>query len=380
MAEKRCFYEVLGVERTASAEELKKAYRALALKYHPDRNSGDEEAAHKFKEVAEAYAVLGDADKRQVYDRYGHAGLSGMSMPDMSSMDSIFDMFGDMFGGIFGGGGGRRRRGPRAGNSLHLMLDITLIEAARGAKKSVTVPRKETCPDCSGSGAKAGSRPSPCRQCGGHGVVQLSQGFFRVQQTCRACMGHGQVITDPCAGCNGAGRVSVKRTIEVRVPAGVASGMEDVYRGEGEAGEPGGPRGDLIVEFRVREHPFFRRDGDHLVCQVPVTFSQAALGGDIEVPTLDGPITHSLPRGVQSGEAVRIPGKGMPNLRSGRKGDLYVVVTVETPRNLTKRQEELFRELAEIDKKQVSPERKSFFEKIREFFSSKEASEAAETE
>lgn len=374
MAQQRCFYEILSVERTSSAEDIKKAYRTLAMKYHPDRNSGDEEAGHKFKEVAEAYAVLSDVEKRQIYDRYGHAGLSGMAMPDTGSMDSVLDLFDNMFGGIFGGG--RRRRGPRAGSSLHLVLEISLAEAARGGTKNITVPRKETCPDCTGSGAKPGSRPSTCKQCGGHGVVQLSQGFFRVQQTCRACGGHGSVIIDPCAACHGEGRVEIKRSIDVRIPAGVASGMEDVYRGEGEAGQPGAPRGDLVVEFRVRDHPFFKRDGDHLVCQVPITFSQAALGGEIEVPSLEGRVLHNLQRGIQSGEAVRISGKGMPNLRSGRRGDLYVVVVVETPKNLTKRQEELLRELAEIDKKQVSPERKSFFEKIREYFAGKEASES----
>jgi len=375
MAQQRCFYETLSVERTASAEEIKKAYRSLAMKYHPDRNAGDDEAAHKFKEVAEAYAVLSDTEKRQVYDRYGHAGLSGMGMPDMSSAESVQDIFGELFGGIFGGGG-RRRRGPRSGNSLHLVLDITLAEAARGVTKTVTVPRKETCPDCSGSGAKPGTRTSQCKQCNGQGVVLTNQGFFRVQQTCRACSGSGAVITDPCATCHGGGRVSIKRTIDIRVPPGVGTGMQDEYRGEGEAGEPGAPRGDLIVEFRIREHPLFKRDGDHLVCQVPITFSQAALGGEIEVPTLEGPATHNLQRGVQSGEAVRISGKGMPNIRSGKRGDLYVVVVVETPRNLTRRQEELLRELAEIEKKHVSAERKSFFEKIREFFSPKEASES----
>ena len=244
-------------------------------------------------------------------------------------------------------------------------------EAAKGCKKTVTIPRKEQCPDCSGSGCKKGSKPGQCRQCKGHGVVLMNQGFFRIQQTCRACGGSGTIITDPCPTCVGRGRISVKRTLEVAIPGGVFSGARLPVRGEGEAGAPGAPRGDLYIEIQVREHRIFHRKDEHLICEVPVTFSQAALGAEIDIPTLDGVIKHNLDRGIQSGEHFRIPGKGMPNLRNGRTGDLLVVIKVETPKNLIKRQEELFRELAEIDKKHVSAERKGFVEKLKELLTGK---------
>jgi molecular chaperone DnaJ len=365
MAMKRDYYEILSVTKDADGEEIKRAYRKLAMQYHPDRNSGDEEAAARFKEAAEAYDVLSSPDKRQRYDRYGHAGLEGMGIPDFGNAQSIFDQFADLFGDFFGGGG---RRGPQAGRSLGMELELELLEAAKGCRKTVTIPREENCSDCGGTGARRGTSPATCRACGGHGVVIRSQGFFRMQQTCRGCGGRGVVITDPCPTCHGRGRVVARRTLEVNVPPGVDNGMRIPLRGEGEAGQPGAPRGDLVLEIHVREHSIFKREGDHLVCQVPLTVSQAALGGEIQVPTLDGPINHTLKRGIQSGEAVRIPGKGVPNVRSKRPGDLVVVVMVETPRNLTKRQEELFRELAEIDQKHVSPQRKSFFEKLKDLF------------
>jgi molecular chaperone DnaJ len=371
MSTKRDFYEVLGVAKTATEEELKKAYRVLAMKYHPDRNPHDEQAAARFKECAEAYAVLTDAQKRQIYDRYGHAGLNGMGgMPDFGNAQSIFDTLGDLFGDFFGGGG-RRSRGPQAGDDLLLRVELDLLEAAKGCTKSVTIPRKEVCPDCSGTGCKRGTNPAQCRQCRGQGVVLVNQGFFRIQQTCRACGGSGAIITDPCASCVGRGRISVKRTLEIGIPAGVYSGLRLPVRGEGEAGAPGAPRGDLYVDVQVREHSIFHRKDDHLICEIPVTFSQAALGAEIDVPTLDGVVGHTLSRGIQSDEHFRIPGKGMPSLRTGRFGDLLVVVKVETPHQLTKRQEELFRELAEIDKKHVSAQRKSFFEKVKELFKGK---------
>jgi molecular chaperone DnaJ len=374
MAEKRCYYEILGVRREVSDDELKKAYRGLAMQYHPDRNSGDEEAAQRFKEVAEAYAVLSDSQKRQAYDRYGHAGLNGMPMPDFNSTDSIFDVLGDLFGGMFGGG---RQRGPRQGQNIGFELELDLREAARGCKKSVTIPREENCGECAGNGCRRGSNPAPCRHCRGQGVVLTNQGFFRIQQTCRGCGGRGFIITDPCAACHGRGRVTVRRTLDVNIPGGAFDGLQFALRGEGEAGAPGGQRGDLICQLRVREHALFKREGDNLICQVPITFSQAALGGEIEVPTLDGPFTHRLRPGLQSNEVVRIPGKGVPSLRYKRTGDLLVVVAVETPRNLNKRQEELLRELAEIDSKHVSPQRKSFFEKVKSFFATTEAAETA---
>lgn len=371
MVAKRCYYEVLNIPRDASDDDIKKAYRTLAMQYHPDRNSGDGDAAAKFKEAAEAYAVLSDRQKRQTYDRYGHAGLEGMSLPDFGPRgESIFDVFGDIFGDFFGGG---RRRGPQAGNDLGYRLEVTLAEAYTGCAKTLSFPREENCSDCNGGGSRRGTSPATCKHCKGQGVVLTNQGFFRIQQTCRGCGGRGVVITDPCPACNGQGRVRVKRTIEIKIPAGVQTGMQIPLRGEGEAGAPGAPRGDLICQIQVRDHPLFKREGDHLICQVPITFSQAALGGEIEVPTLDGPIPHNLKRGIQSGDAVRIVGKGMPNLRSGRRGDLHVVVVIETPRNLTKRQEELLRELAEIEQKHVSPQRKSFFETLKSLFTSEEA-------
>jgi molecular chaperone DnaJ len=368
MATQRDYYEVLGVTKSANDDEIKKAYRGLAMKYHPDRNAGDDEAAVLFKEAAEAYAVLSDGQKRQVYDRYGHAGLSGMGgVPDFRGAESIFDVFGDLFD-MFGGGGRGRSRGPRAGNDLGMGLQIDLIEAYRGVRKSVTFDRNELCSECSGSGAKKGTRPATCHTCQGHGVTVVAQGFFRVQQTCRACGGRGTIITDPCGTCHGRGRMPVRRTLEVDVPPGVQTGIRLALAGEGEAGEPGGQRGTLVIEIQVRDHPLFRREGDHLICQVPITISQATLGAAIEVPTLDGPILQQIEAGTQPNDVLHLHGKGMPNVRSGRRGELAVQLMVETPRKLTKRQEELFRELAELDQKHVSPQRKSFLEKIKELF------------
>jgi molecular chaperone DnaJ len=376
---KRDYYEVLGVVKGAGADEIKKAYRKLAMQYHPDRNAGDEEAAFKFKEASEAYAVLSDPDKRDRYDRYGHAGLEGMAMPDFGE-GSLFDVFGDILGGLFGGGGGARRRqhGPQPGEDLLYALELDLKEAYTGCKKTISIPREENCPDCRGSGARPGTQPVRCRHCDGRGAVLRSQGFFRIQQTCPGCGGRGFVIPELCANCRGQGHVTIRRTLEVEVPAGVDNGRRQIppLRGEGGAGEPGAARGDLYFEVRIREHALFKRDGDHLVVpEVPITISQAALGGKIQVPTLDGPIEHELPRGVQSGDVFEIPGKGMPNLRSGRRGSLLFRAIVETPTHLTKRQEELLRELAEIDRKSVSPRRKSFFERIRSLFTG-EAAEA----
>jgi len=364
---KRDFYEVLGVAKAASDEDVKKAYRKLALKYHPDRNVGDEEASLLFKEAAEAYAVLSDSQKKQVYDRYGHAGLANVGMPDFGGGSSIFDAFGDIFEGILGGRG-RKSRGPEPGDDLGYALEIDLLQAARGATKSITIPRHELCGECKGSGSKRGSSPSQCKTCKGHGQVLMSQGFFRIQQTCRTCGGKGAIITNPCGECNGKGRVKTQRTLSFDIPAGVYTGFRFAMRGEGESGAPGAPRGDLIIEIHVKEHPFFRREGEHLIVQVPITASQAALGGEIDVPTLDGPVPHTIKGGIQSGEVVTLRGKGIPSIRGHHTGDLLVQLMVETPRHLTKRQEELYRELAELDAKHVSSQRKSFFEKVKEFF------------
>jgi molecular chaperone DnaJ len=377
MAAKRDYYEILGLGRDADEEEIKRAYRRLAMEHHPDRNVGNPEAEERFKEAAEAYEILRDPTKRQSYDRYGHAGLQGMNVPHFNDAQSVFDLFGDLFGDFFGS---RGRRGPLAGRDLQITIDVDLREAARGVTKTVTVPREELCSECGGSGARRGTQPAQCRRCQGRGVVIQSQGFFRMQQTCRGCGGSGVVITDPCPTCHGNGRVVARRTLDVAVPPGVDTGTRIRLGGEGEAGDRGAPRGDLYCLLRVREHPLFQRDGVNLICQVPVTVSQAVLGGDIEVPTLDGAMNHHLKRGVQSGAMIRIAGKGMPNLRGGRPGDLLVAVIVETPRHLTKRQEELYRELAELDQKHVSPERKSFMEKLRSFFTAENASADAKEE
>jgi molecular chaperone DnaJ len=368
MAGRRDYYEILGVSREADGEEIKRAYRKLALQYHPDRNPGSHEAEEKFKEAAEAYEVLHDSEKRQRYDRYGHAGLNGVGgTPHFNDVRSVFDLFGDIFGDFFGQQGGGR--GSGRGRDLQVSLELDLLEAARGTRKSVSLSREENCTECGGDGARRGTRPTICRRCAGHGVVLVNQGFFRLQQTCTGCGGRGAIITDPCPACHGEGRVEMRRTLDIEIPPGVDNGTRVRVTGEGEAGAPGGPRGDLYCLIRVREHALFQREGSHLICQAHITFSQAALGGPIDVPTLDGRITYTLKAGVQSGEVVRIAGKGMPGPRGGRKGDLHVQVVIETPHHLTKRQEELFRELAEIDKKHVSPQRKSFLEKLNSFFS-----------
>lgn len=379
MASKRDYYEVLGLGKDAGDEAVKNAYRKLAMQYHPDRNAGDEEAEEKFKEAAEAYEILRDPEKRQRYDRYGHAGLQGMNVPHFNDAQSVFDLFGDMLGDIFGGGRGGRHGGPQAGRDLQTAVELDLVEAAKGITKRVTITRAELCTDCTGSGCKRGTKPAQCRRCNGQGAVLLSQGFFRIQQTCNGCGGRGVIITDPCGGCRGTRFVNIRREIEVAVPAGVDNGNIVRLSGEGEAGEPGAPRGDLHLVIRVREHAFFRRDGTHLVCQVPITVSQAALGAEIEVPTLDGAITQTVKRGTQSGDVLRIANRGMPSVRGGRTGDLHVQLLVETPRHLTKRQEELFRELAEIEHKHVQPQRKSFLEKLKELFTAEPETKEAKT-
>jgi molecular chaperone DnaJ len=368
---KRDYYEVLGVARNADPEEVKRAYRRLAMEYHPDRNVGNAEAEERFKEAAEAYEVLRDPEKRQRYDRYGHAGLEGV--PHFNDAQSVFDLFGDLFGDFFGQ---RQRHGPQPGRDLQVTIELELTEAARGTTKTISIAREELCGECSGSGSKRGTQPAMCKRCQGRGVIVQAQGFFRVQQTCRACGGRGAVVANPCPECNGAGRILARRSLDVALPPGVDTGTRIRLSGEGEAGDPRAPRGDLYCLIRVREHPFFQRDGANLICQVPITFSQAALGGEIEVPTLDGTIHHPLKRGVHSGEVVRIAGRGMPNLRGGRPGDLLIQVVLETPRNLTKRQEELFRELAELDQKHVQPQRKSFLDKVKAFFTPPEGGQS----
>lgn len=366
---KRDLYEVLGVKKDASVDDIKKAYRQLALKYHPDRNPGDQDADQRFKEAAEAYEVLSDRDKRARYDRYGHAGLEGAAVHDFQSADDIMSAFSDIFGGgLFGDLFGERKRGPRPGADLLMKLEIELVESARGTTRTVEVNRQDPCTECRGTGARKGTTPTTCNYCGGRGQVVQARGFFQVATTCPACGGDGVRITDPCPKCRGAGRTPVTVQLQVDVPPGVESGMWLQLRNQGEAGDPGAPRGNLRIHILVRKHPFFERRRNDLFTQVPISYAQAALGADVEVPTLDGPESLTVPRGTQSGEVLRIKGRGMPDLGGRGRGDELVEVVVETPRHLTARQEELLREFAEIEHEQVSPRRKSFFEKLRDYF------------
>lgn len=366
---KRDYYEVLGVKRDATADEIKKSYRQLALKDHPDKNPGDPDSEKRFREGAEAYEVLSDQAKRQRYDRYGHAGLEGGGVHDFRNTDDIMSAFGDIFGGgLFGDLFGQRKRGPRPGQDLLYKLEIELVEAARGSTKPIDLKRQEYCDDCRGGGAKKGTVATTCNYCGGQGQVVQSRGFFQVATTCPACGGEGVRVTDPCTTCRGSGRTTQVAHIKVDVPPGVESGMWLQLRGQGEPGDPGAPRGNLRIQILVRKHPFFERNRNDLICQVPISFPQAALGADIQVPTLDGPERLPVPKGTQSGDVLRIKGRGMPDISGRGRGDELVEVVVETPRRLSSRQEEILRELAEIEHEDVSPRRKSFFEKLRDYF------------
>jgi molecular chaperone DnaJ len=361
---KRDYYEVLGVSRNASPEDLKRAYRTLAMKYHPDRNRGDDEAAVFFKEAAEAFEVLNNPDKRERYDRYGHAGLEGMAMPDFAQG---FDIFSEVLGGLgdfFGA------RPGESDSNIVVRLELSLEEAYRGCKKTVKFRRDELCNECDGSGCQRGVKPVRCRQCNGRGVVVTTQFILSVQRRCPGCGGRGHIIPAPCPACQTRGFKEVVCALEVELPPGLSTGRRQFkVPGQGHAGFAGEPRGDVWFDIEVRDDQLFQRKGDDLYCAVPISFSQAALGGPIEIPTFDGPVMHELKPGHQSYERVQLTGKGMPNRRSGRRGHLIAVLIVETPTHLTKRQEELLRELAEIDKKNVSPNRKSFFDKIRSLFS-----------
>jgi molecular chaperone DnaJ len=373
---KRDYYEVLGVSRDADRDEIERAFRKLARQFHPDRNIGDKEAEARFKECTEAHDVLVDDARRDRYDRYGHAGLDGMNEPNFGQPTSFADIVSDLFG-FMGGHGGRRQRGPHRGNDLRMALDIDLAEAAKGVKKQVKVRRHEVCLECSGSGSKNNKRAT-CARCKGRGEFVQRQGFFELRQTCPACQGAGTVIADPCLACRGGGRTEVERTISVTIPPGADTGLRLFVGGEGDAGEPGAPRGDLELVVRVAEHRVFKREGaDLFIEEFPITFSQAALGATIEIPTLFGLTKLTVPPGTQTGTEFRVRQGGMPELKvtrqgtpveSTRNGDLRVTVLVETPTHLTKRQEELLRELAEMEHKQVSPHRKSFIDKIKDLF------------
>ena len=378
MASKRDYYEVLGVAKDAAADDIKKAYRKQAMACHPDRNPGDQEAEQRFKECAEAFEVLSDDNKRAVYDRHGHAGLNGRGgVHEFNDLGDIFEQFGEMFGfgDIFGGGGGGRGgrgRSGRKGSSLKTQITLTLLDAAKGCTRDLEIDREEICKTCSGSGAKPGSSPDTCSYCGGRGQVVQSQGFFRVQTTCPGCRGSGKVIRDKCGKCRGTGRESKPVKLSVNIPAGVDTGMQLCVRGEGEVGTGGGPNGDLFVEIQVKPHPLFQRDGLHLTCHVPITYSQAALGAEIEIPNLDGKQMLTIPPGTQPGEVIRLKKQGMPDPQGSNRGDLRVQVIVDVPRKLTPKQETLLRELAEIEHGNVTPQRKSFFDKLKTFFAGPE--------
>jgi len=368
---KRDYYEVLGVERGASEKDVKRAYRRVAMKYHPDRNPDDADADEKFKEASEAYEILSDSQKRAAYDQYGHAGVDPQAGGGFGAGGASFsDIFGDVFGDIFGAGGGRGGRGgPQRGADLRYTLELDLEEAVKGASVKIRVPTLVACEPCGGSGAKKGSNPTTCGTCGGVGQVRMQQGFFSVQQTCPTCRGKGTIISDPCNSCHGQGRIEEQKTLSVKVPPGVDTGDRIRLAGEGEAGPAGGPSGDLFVQVAVREHKIFQRDGKHLYCEVPISIIDATLGGELEVPTLDGRVKLKVPPETQTGKLFRLRGKGVAPVRGGATGDLLCRVVVETPVNLTKRQKELLQELQEsFEVKKNSPKKSSWFDGVKSFF------------
>ncbi|MEK6798321.1 MAG: molecular chaperone DnaJ [Planctomycetota bacterium] len=366
---KRDYYEILGLSREAGADELKKAYRRCAHKFHPDRNRDDPDAEQKFKEAAEAYEVLADPAKRQRYDQFGHAGLSGAGVHDFSHMgiDDIFSMFGDIFGGL-GGFGTRRRRG---GADLQAEVTISLRDVATGTERKLEFSRNEMCGECAGSGAAPGSRQRTCSTCGGYGQVEQTGGlsglFGRVITSCPHCRGRGSTITTPCGACRGSGRVTADRSVTVKIPAGIHDGQAVRLRGEGEPGENAEDRGDLHCYVRVTAHPFFERQDNDLVCRMPISFTQAALGAKLEVPTLTGKAELKIPAGTQFGQVFRLGSLGLPDLRNGRRGDELVQVLVEIPKKLNRQQEGLLRDFANTEDKAVLPESKGFFERFMEY-------------
>jgi len=359
---KRDYYEILGVPRDASETEIKKAYRQLALQYHPDRNPGDKEAEEKFKEAAEAYEVLRDPEKRSLYDRFGHEGLKGTGFTGFSGFEDIFASFGSIFEEFFGfGTRARSRTGPQPGSDLRYDLKLSFIEAAFGVEKEIEIEKRQVCNSCNGSGAEFGTRPETCPVCRGRGQVMHSQGFFSISTTCPQCRGEGTIIKKPCPDCRGSGKVRKKKRVVVKVPAGVETGTRLRISGEGEEGLRGGLPGDLYVVIFVEEHEFFSRNGYDISCQIPISFTQAALGAEIEVPTLEGKTRISIPRGTQSGEIFKLKGQGIPFLRGEGRGDQYVQIIVKVPTNLTEQQEKLLREFARISGENVSSEKKKFW-------------------
>ena len=381
---KRDYYEVLGVGRSANDAELKSAYRKLAMKYHPDRNPGDKVAEDRFKEAAEAYAVLADGEKRSLYDRFGHAGVSSATGGGGGFDPSVFAEFGDfadILGNMFGfgdlfGGGGRRRGGPQRGADLRYDLEIAFEEAARGTETTIQIPRQEQCETCLGSGAAPGTTPTTCGMCRGVGQIRRQQGFFTLAQTCPQCRGNGKIVSKPCASCHGAGRVTRERKITVKIPPGIATGQQLRLQGEGESGSAGGPAGHLFVVVHVQEHEYFRRDGNSLFCEVPVNFTTVALGGDIQVPTLDGTETVKVPEGTQTGTTLRLRSKGMPDVSGRGRGDLFATIQVQTPKKLNKDQRRLLEDLAKaLPKERFEPrprgdeqDERNLFDRVKDMF------------
>jgi len=368
----RDYYEILGVTRTATEAELKAAFRKLAMQHHPDRNPGDKDCEHRFKELNEAYDVLKDGDKRAAYDRFGHAafehgGAGGGHGFGADFASTFADIFDDLFG--MGGRRGGRPSGRERGADLRYNMEISLEEAFGGKTAQIRIPTSVTCEACSGSGAKPGTRPRACPTCNGQGRVRHAQGFFTLERTCPACHGRGQVIEDPCPSCSGSGRVTRERTLSVNIPAGVEDGTRIRLAGEGEAGVRGGPAGDLYIFLSLASHQFFQRDGADLHCRVPISMVTAALGGSFDVPTIDGGKTKvKVPEGTQTGRRFRLHSKGMPVLRSKQMGDMYVQVVVETPQNLTKRQKELLGEFEKLSSRDTQPESTGFFTRVKDFF------------
>ncbi|MBF0281665.1 MAG: molecular chaperone DnaJ [Zetaproteobacteria bacterium] len=371
MTTKRDYYEILEVERNADEKTIKRSYRKLAMQFHPDRNPNDEKAAEKFREVTEAYEVLTDKEKRQRYDQYGHAGvdaqmqdLFGRGGRDSHAYRDFGDMFGDVFGDMFGGGGGRQARG----SDLRYNLSLSLEEAALGKEVELNIPKHVGCKTCSGSGARPGTHPVPCSKCGGHGQVQINQGFFAVRQTCPVCQGRGKRIESPCGDCGGSGLVKEQKKLKVKIPAGVYHGAQVRVGGEGEAGPQDAMAGDLYIVISLKQHKIFERDGADLHCTMPITFPQAAMGAELEAPTLTGRIKIRIPAGTEGGKVFRLRGHGVPDVRSGSTGDLYVRVQIAVPKKLSAHQQNLLVKFAEETGDEVYPERSSFLGKVKQFW------------